>query len=176
LQWTRESRAKGKKTASKKYGWILHPSIGHANRARLWKRRVNFDRENAASPIGPWIASYIDVHYTYLASLPEGDFDMNASALHHDTLQAVAAHVLRHLARAQVQGRPVRLDELARAIGVRKDDVRHVVTRLHNEGHVDVRRMRVTMTGLALAISMRECKLHDLRERRRSTDTAAAVA
>ncbi len=100
---------------------------------------------------------------------------MSSSDLHHDTLQAIAAHVLRHLARAQVQGRAVRLDDLAREIGVRKEDVRHVVTRLHNEGHVDVRKMRVTMTGLALAISMRECKLHDLRARR-STAISAAVA
>ena len=99
---------------------------------------------------------------------------MNSSNLHRHTLQSIAAHVLRHLARAQVQGRPVRLDELARSIGVRREDVRHVVTQLHNEGHVDAKRMRVTMTGLAIAVAMRECKLHDLRERRAPVAAACA--
>ena len=96
-----------------------------------------------------------------------------SSSLPQQTLQTIAAHVLRNLARAQMKGRPVRLDELARSIAVRRDDVRHVVTQLHREGHVDVRRMRLTMTGLALAVAMRECKLHDLRPHRGSV---AAVA
>ena len=72
---------------------------------------------------------------------------------------AVAARVLRHLAREQSRGRLVRLDELACAVGVRREDVRHVVTSLHEEGHVDAKRMRLTLTGFALAAAMRECKL-----------------
>jgi DNA-binding GntR family transcriptional regulator len=120
----------------------------------------------------------MNVHYTRIHFEPRGrDYFMNSSRnssqLHHQTLQSIAAHVLRHLARSQMRGRPVRLDELARAIGVRREDVRHVVTRLHHEGHVDVRRMRLTMTGLALAVAMRECKLHELRPHRGSV---AAVA
>ena len=78
--------------------------------------------------------------------------------------KAVAAHVLRHLARAQSRGRLVRLDELASDIGVRHADVREAVTSLHAEGHVDAKRMKLTMTGLAVAAAMRECKLRDVRE------------
>lgn len=75
----------------------------------------------------------------------------------------VAAHVLRTLAVAQARGRVMHLDDVAGAIGVRHDDVREVVTRLHQEGHVDAKRMRLTMTGLVLASSMRPCKLNDVR-------------
>ncbi|MBX3188210.1 MAG: hypothetical protein KF819_14405 [Labilithrix sp.] len=77
--------------------------------------------------------------------------------------RTVASHVLRELARHQLRGRAVRLDELAGAVGVRREDVRAVVTRLHGEGHVDAKRMRLTMTGLALAVSMRSCKLPPVR-------------
>jgi hypothetical protein len=73
--------------------------------------------------------------------------------------RSLASHVLRELARHQLRGRAVRLDQLATTIGVRREDVRAVVTRLHAEGHVDATRMRLTMTGLALAASMRRCKL-----------------
>ncbi|MBX3228572.1 MAG: hypothetical protein KIT84_07960 [Labilithrix sp.] len=77
--------------------------------------------------------------------------------------KAVAAHVLRHLARAHAKGRATRLDQLASDIGVRREDVRGVVTSLDAEGHVDARRMRLTMTGFALAASMRECHLASVR-------------
>ncbi len=89
-------------------------------------------------------------------------------------LRPVAAHVLRHLARAQSHGRPVRLDELACDIGVRREDVRHAVTSLHAEGHVDAQRMRLTMSGLAIAASMRECKLRDARFRERPSQINVA--
>ncbi|MDF2696214.1 MAG: hypothetical protein K0S65_4597, partial [Labilithrix sp.] len=80
--------------------------------------------------------------------------------------KAIAAHILRHLARAQSRGRLVRLDELASEIGVRHEDVRHVVTNLHAEGHVDAKRMKLTMMGLAIASAMRECKLREVRSPR----------
>lgn len=79
--------------------------------------------------------------------------------LTQETRFAVAAHVIRRLARAQSRGNLVRLDELATDIGVRHEDVRDVVTDLHHEGHVDGKRMRLTMTGLALAAAMKDCKL-----------------
>ncbi len=79
------------------------------------------------------------------------------------TLRPIAAHVLRHLARAQQRGRLVRLDDLASDIGVRREDVRSAVTSLHQEGHVDATRMRLTMSGLAIAAAMRECKLREPR-------------
>lgn len=78
--------------------------------------------------------------------------------------KATAGHVLRHLAKAQSRGRLVRLDELASDMGVRREDVRDVVSSLHAEGHVDAKRMKLTMTGLALASAMRECKLRSARK------------
>lgn len=87
-------------------------------------------------------------------------------------VRATAAHVLRYLAQQQQRGRAVRLDELADSIGVRRVDVRHVVTQLHTEGHVDAKRMKLTMTGLAIAASMRDCKLREPRRR----EKARAVA
>jgi hypothetical protein len=76
--------------------------------------------------------------------------------------KAVAAHVLRHLAREGARGRLVSLEDLAQAIGVESYEARSVVTCLHDEGHVDAKRMRLTLTGLALAAAMRNCKLIDL--------------
>jgi DNA-binding IscR family transcriptional regulator len=78
-------------------------------------------------------------------------------------LRAVSAHVLRHLARENSRGRAVHLEELASDIGVRREDIRHVVSSLHREGHVDARRMRLTMTGLALAAAMKDCTLRAVR-------------
>jgi Mn-dependent DtxR family transcriptional regulator len=89
-------------------------------------------------------------------------------------LRPVAAHVLRHLARAQARGRAVRLDELASDIGVRREDVRQAVSSLHSEGHVDAQRMRLTMTGFAIASSMRECKLREPRIRERVSQVNVA--
>jgi DNA-binding GntR family transcriptional regulator len=87
--------------------------------------------------------------------------------------KSIAAHVVVSLAHAQELGRVVRLDELASDIGVRKADVRDAVTRLHAEGHVDALRLRVTMTGFALATSLANCKL---REPRRHEEPIARVA
>lgn len=89
-------------------------------------------------------------------------------------LQPIAAHVLRHLARAQSLGRLVRLDELATDIGVRREDVREVVSSLHAEGHVDAQRMRLTMSGFAIAAAMRECKLREPRIRERPSQMNVA--
>jgi Mn-dependent DtxR family transcriptional regulator len=77
--------------------------------------------------------------------------------------KAVAAHVLRHLARAQSKGRSMHLEMLASDIGVRREDVRDVVTSLHVEGHVDAKRMKLTLSGFAIAASMRECHLASAR-------------
>lgn len=78
--------------------------------------------------------------------------------------KSIAAHVVVTLAHAQELGRVVRLDELASDIGVRKADVRDVVTRLHAEGHVDALRLRLTLSGFTLATSLASCKLRDPRQ------------
>jgi hypothetical protein len=88
--------------------------------------------------------------------------------------KAVAARVLRHLAREQSRGRLVRLDELACAIGVRREDVRHAVTSLHAEGHVDAQRMKLTLSGFAIAASMRDCKLRDTRVQEQAPQSKVA--
>jgi DNA-binding IclR family transcriptional regulator len=88
--------------------------------------------------------------------------------------KAVAAHVLRHLAREQARGRLVRLDDLASAIGVRRGDVRRVVASLHTEGHVDAERMKLTMSGLALAAAMRNFELRQPRVAKRGRQSRAA--
>lgn len=77
--------------------------------------------------------------------------------------KSIAAHVVVTLSHAQAEGRALRLDELASEIGVRKADVRTVVSHLHAEGHVDAMRLRLTMTGLALATSLAGCKLLEAR-------------
>ena len=43
--------------------------------------------------------------------------------------------------------------------------MRTVVTRLHAEGHVDALRLRLTLSGLALATSLGARELPDLRRR-----------
>jgi transcription initiation factor IIE alpha subunit len=77
--------------------------------------------------------------------------------------KAIAAHVLRHLAAAQARGRLVRLDELACDVGVRKTDVREIISHLDAEGHVDGKRLRLTMTGLILSASMQGATLRPVR-------------
>jgi len=90
--------------------------------------------------------------------------------------RSVAAHVILTLAAEQARGRTTRLDELAERIGVRRADVRRVVTQLHAEGHVDALRLRVTMTGLALAATLRECKLREPRDGREARPDLVRVA
>lgn len=77
--------------------------------------------------------------------------------------KSIAAHVVVTLAHAHGDGRVLRLDELASEIGIRKADVRNVVSQLHAEGHVDAMRLRLTMSGLALATTLSTCTLHDAR-------------
>lgn len=89
-----------------------------------------------------------------------------------DTNKTIAAHVILELAHANHAGRAVRLDELASEIGVRKADVRQVVTRLHAEGHVDALRLRLTLSGLALAATFNTCKLREPRRAARAEERA----
>jgi DNA-binding IclR family transcriptional regulator len=79
------------------------------------------------------------------------------------TPQALAPYVLRLLASAQTKGRPVTLRDLTRELGVRKGDVRNVVSALHREGHVDALRLRLTFSGFALGIALASSRLPPLR-------------
>lgn len=84
----------------------------------------------------------------------------------HIDPRSVAAHVLLTLARAQARGRAMRLDQLAETIAVRREDVRDVVGQLHAEGHVDALRLRVTLSGLAIAAALRGETLKEPRAHR----------
>lgn len=76
---------------------------------------------------------------------------------------ALASHVLVALAHAR--GRLITIRDVADALGVRREDVRAMVTRLHLEGHVDATNLRLTLSGLAIAASLDGCKLPSLRAR-----------
>ena len=80
--------------------------------------------------------------------------------------KALAAHVIVALAEHQAKGRIAQLEVIADDIGVRRTDVRNVVSRLHAEGHVDARRLRLTFTGFALAAALDGCKLPEVRLQR----------
>ncbi len=86
--------------------------------------------------------------------------------------RALAAHVLRAIARPRA--RVVTVDDVARVVGARRTDVRAIVRCLHEEGFVDALRMRPTLEGLAVATSLRSCKLRDVRSE--SQIPAAKVA
>ncbi len=87
--------------------------------------------------------------------------------------KAIAAHILRALARAQSRGRAIRLDELAIEVGARRADVRAIVSRLHAEDHLDAARLKLTLSGLALAAAMREGQLRPVRRARAAVSNVA---
>lgn len=92
---------------------------------------------------------------------------------------ALAAHVLKTMAQAQVDGRRLDLDALASALGVesddastaegvrprklRREDVRAIVTQLDGEGFVDAARMRLTFAGFAMGSALSARKVMPLR-------------
>jgi hypothetical protein len=88
--------------------------------------------------------------------------------------QALAAHVLLHLANAQKKGRPMTLLTLSRAVGARRVDVRGVVTALHRGGYMDAATMRLTLSGFAIGASLRLVDLPGLRVARPARIVAAA--
>lgn len=82
--------------------------------------------------------------------------------------RTIAAHVLCELGGAHARRAPqarLRLDELAAQIGVRRADVRRVVSALHAEGFVDAQRLRLTLSGFALAVALDGRRLRTVRTR-----------
>lgn len=77
--------------------------------------------------------------------------------------RSLAAHIVVTLSEAQAEGRTLALDDLATLTGVRRADVREVVTGLHREGHLDALRLRLTLSGLALATAFGSCELRSTR-------------
>lgn len=93
---------------------------------------------------------------------------MSPALDHH----ALAAHVLVALAQAARAGRTVTVKDLAETLCVRRGDVRAIVSRLHAEGHVDALRMRLHLSGLALARAFAKLSL---KSARRPTKPAAVI-
>jgi len=76
--------------------------------------------------------------------------------------QIIGMSVLSVLTRRQRLGQSTTLDDLVEALAVRRADVRRVVSALHRQGFVDALRMRVTLTGLAIGVSLRKSHLASL--------------
>jgi hypothetical protein len=118
--------------------------------------------------VGSVLADCMVVDYTHRTRPSGSVFATENLPMNHpsDTTldtKSLAIHVVVTMGDAQADGRVLRLDELAADLGVRKADVRHVITRLHAEGLVDALRLRLTMSGLALATSLGASALPALR-------------
>ena len=77
----------------------------------------------------------------------------------------LAAHLLAHLARAQSRGLPLGLEQLAATLPESRGRIREALSRLHEEGLVDLASMRLTLAGFALGRAFASRKLHPLDKR-----------
>jgi hypothetical protein len=80
--------------------------------------------------------------------------------------QALSAHILRHVAAAQVAGTksvPLKLEVLAVDLKVRQVDVRSSLSALHKQGLMDVAQMRLTLAGFALGKALEGRQLRSIR-------------
>ncbi|MBI5537537.1 MAG: hypothetical protein HY898_32745 [Deltaproteobacteria bacterium] len=85
----------------------------------------------------------------------------------------LAPYVLQTLAKYQFEGRMCSLDDLAAEIRVRRADLRRTVSALHREGFVDALRMRLTLSGFALARAVVAVPLPELRSPCKPCEAAA---
>jgi hypothetical protein len=88
----------------------------------------------------------------------------------HKTL---AAYILQALTLAQSEGRSENLETLVEKLRVRRKDIRSTLTMLHRQGHLDVLRMRLSITGFAIGTALRDQPLPALRIPPRSAVAAA---
>ncbi len=79
---------------------------------------------------------------------------------------ALALHVLKGMTRAHLDGEATGLDALVAALGVRRSDLRRVLSALHEEGMIDLARMRLTLAGFAVGQSLQGAALAPFRVRR----------
>lgn len=77
--------------------------------------------------------------------------------------KVLAAHVLKSMVAAQREGKRLGLDQLVAMLSVRRADVRATLSALHEEGMIDVTRMRLTLRGFALGTAFEVEKLERLR-------------
>lgn len=91
----------------------------------------------------------------------------------HDVL---AIHVMAALTTAARQEARLDLESLAKLLGVRKADVRSVVSQLDRQGFVDALRMRPTLLGFALGAGASAAPLASLRPERKPARAQLRVA
>lgn len=77
--------------------------------------------------------------------------------------KTLAPHVLKLLARYQLEGRRATLQDLVDELFVRRADVRATISALHVEGYLDATRLRLTMMGFAHGASLLDVQLPALR-------------
>ena len=87
--------------------------------------------------------------------------NIQSNAFRTDTL---AMHLIAAIAGAHGDGRRTNLDDLVQGIGARRGDVRRALSALHQQGYLDVLRMRPTLQGLALGRALAGRNLPVLRE------------
>lgn len=87
---------------------------------------------------------------------------------------ALTLHLVRALARAQHEGRRFDLETLTGELGVRRTDVRSLVSSLDREGYVDALRMSLTLRGFALGRSLENATLPPIRRASNLRQIAAA--
>jgi Mn-dependent DtxR family transcriptional regulator len=95
---------------------------------------------------------------------------MNTTLSH----KSLAAHVIQTMIAAQKEGDRVTLDGLAEQLRVRRGDVRSTLTRLHQQGLIDVSKMRLTMQGFAIGLALEGKPLAALRPAAAGARVAAA--
>ncbi|MBW2457400.1 MAG: Rrf2 family transcriptional regulator [Deltaproteobacteria bacterium] len=86
----------------------------------------------------------------------------------------LAIHVLCAMTTHQRKGTRCTLDELVAELGVRRPDVRRVLSALHCEGYVDLQRMSLTLAGFAIGQSLRGQQLLSARRLRPAPRAVAA--
>ena len=89
---------------------------------------------------------------------------MMTSTNHAPKTEHVGMLVLRELVDAQDRGERVGLDDLVTALGVRRAELRSIISRLHQQGLVDALRMRATLQGFAMGRAAAGLQLKALRE------------
>jgi|GEM_PF-2243580 len=75
----------------------------------------------------------------------------------------LAGHLLKALAAAHQEGRPMDLDALVDEVKARRVDVRATMTMLHREGYVDAVKTRLTMRGFLAGVALTDRTLKPLR-------------
>lgn len=77
--------------------------------------------------------------------------------------RTLSMYVLRALAEAQTEGRRTNLETLVDQLQVRRNDVRSVITALHQQGLVDALHMRLSLEGFAVGRALLKEELPALR-------------